>query len=565
MDLDLNLHAKYFLNTIKEKLGNNSPNSSVSSKYESIFISAIFWVLSGLTIVRKNRKSLDEVLDRKVIDTLYSIVMHCLEKKKIKQKYIYKLKKEKHFLSNEDIDQIVGKSKSDPNGFYAVVCAKGEDSGLPSQCENVTIGHSPIGGNIPQMENDNFTNEGKPHDGLGCLNCVGAEGGGSKKTYDEMAVLTEGSNAKRMIGSPECANRVEGEESNRMVKTIPVGKRKKKRFHLSGFSPCNKSSLYEANVISTLSAIQILFLLNKISEEDISTKMILEIYNFVYFLFDEKKGFYHFSLSSARFQFDGDMRFMFCALSILYFLSLLLKKRNIRISLYNNDERCAHWILTCLNLDGGFSNVPGSESHAGTTFCAINSLNLLRVRGSGNYLSGNSLLRGKLIRWLCDRYDNMGINGRVGKDHDVCYAWWVLGSLVALKTNLTKLFNVNILITFILTCQDKRKGGFSRMAFKNHGGRNNAFNFYEGQNLSHQEADLFHSFFALCALSLIYHNFCHYKKKHRKKFRLFCGDVIPQQLESTLTQMVNVHVSFAMPVRMTFSAPVPVEHCVCRR
>ncbi|ANQ10995.1 Geranylgeranyl transferase type2 beta subunit [Plasmodium coatneyi] len=498
MDLDLNLHEKYFLNTIKEKLGKNSPNTGVSSKYESIFISGIFWVLSGLTIVRKNRKSLDEVLDRKVIDTLYSVVMKCLEKKKIKQKYIYKLKKEKHFLSNEDIDQIVGASKSGPSSLYEVVCGKGEDSGLSAQCENVPTSH--------------------------------------KKKCDEKAVLTEERNAER-IATPECANRVEGEESNRVVKTTSVCKRKKKRFYLCGFSPCSKSNLYEANVISTLSAIQVLFLLNKISEEDISTKMILEIYNFVYFLFDEKKGFYHFSLSSARFQFDGDMRFMFCALSVLHFLSLLLRKRNVRISLYNNDERCAHWILTCLNLDGGFSNIPGAESHAGTTFCAINSLNMLRVRGSENYLSDNGLLRGKLIRWLCDRYDNLGINGRVGKDHDVCYAWWVLGSLVALKTNLTELFNVNILITFILTCQDKQKGGFSRTAFKNNGDRNKPFNFYEGENLSHQEADLFHSFFALCALSLIYHNFCHYKKKHRKKFQLLGGDVIPQELECTLSQM----------------------------
>ncbi|CAA9990935.1 geranylgeranyl transferase type2 beta subunit, putative [Plasmodium knowlesi strain H] len=526
MDLDLNLHEKYFLNTIKEKLAKNTPDTSVSSKYESIFISGIFWVLSGLTIVRKNRKSLDEVLDRKVIDTLYSLVMECLEKKKIKKKYIYKLKKEKYFLSNEDIDQIIGESQSGPSGLYAVTCSRGEDRGLPTRCKNVPTGH--------------------------------------KKMCDEKAILTEERNAE-FIASPECSNRVEGEESNKMVKMTSVGKRKKKRFHLCGFSPCKKSNLYEANVISTLSAIQVLFLLNKISEEDISTKMILEMYNFVYFLFDEKKGFYHFSLNNAKFQFDGDIRFMFCALSVLHFLSLLLKKRNVHISLYNNDERCAHWILTCLNLDGGFSNVPGSESHAGTTFCAINSLKLLRLRGGENYLSNNGLLRGKLIRWLCDRYDNFGINGRIGKDHDVCYAWWVLGSLVALKTNLTELFNVKILITFILMCQDKEKGGFSRTAIKNNVSGNKPFNFYDRENLSHQEADLFHTFFALCAISLIYHNFCHYKKKNRKRFQLFGGDVIPQQLESTLAQMVNVHVSFAMPLRMTYSAPFPVADCVCDR
>ncbi|GAW83525.1 geranylgeranyl transferase type2 beta subunit [Plasmodium gonderi] len=547
MDLDLKLHENYFLNIIKEKLGNKYSENDVCSKYESIFLSGIFWVLSGLCMVKKNRMNLDEVLDKKIIDTLYKLVMQSLQKKKIKEKYIYKLKKEKYFLSNEDINRIVATSKCDPSYFNKNVSAMGNSSGGKIESENERISSNFfIEKSVHQIENINSRNESKTD------NCNVVMSAVTEKMSNQKISSVESMNSKQ-TDSTQYVNKMEGKELKIIMNMTSLGKRKKKKFHLTGFSPCGKICLYEANVISTLSAIQILFLLNKISEDDISTNILLEIYNFLYFILDEEKGFYHFSLNSTRFHYDGDMRFMFCSLSVLYFINLLLKKRNIYMNLYNNNEKCAQWILTCFNLDGGFSNFPGSESHAGTTFCAINSLNMLRANSNGNYILDNVIVREKLIRWLCDRCDNLGINGRVGKEHDVCYAWWVLGSLVSLKTNLSELFNVNILINFILKCQDQQKGGFSRTENKdNYFKKKHFFNIYEKEMLSHQEVDLFHTFFALCALSLIYQNICYYKKKQRKKYKFFDDVVIPMHLESILNDMAKIHQFLAMPIHMTY-------------
>ncbi|SBS98243.1 geranylgeranyl transferase type2 beta subunit, putative [Plasmodium ovale curtisi] len=142
------------------------------------------------------------------------------------------------------------------------------------------------------------------------------------------------------------------------------------------------------------------------------------------------------------------------------------------------------------------------------------------------------------------------MNGRVGKDSDVCYAWWVLGSLVSLKVNLSELFNVNILINFILKCQDKCNGGFSRIENSKNDVKKEYFNYYERESLAYKEADLFHTFFALCALSLINHNVHRYKEKRKRKHELFGNVAFPQSLENTLKQMQHVHASFAMPAHI---------------
>ncbi|CRH02572.1 geranylgeranyl transferase type2 beta subunit, putative [Plasmodium relictum] len=521
MELHLNLHEKYFLNTIIEKLSNKSNVKKLSNKYESFFLSGIFWVLSGLLIVNKNRKKLDEILEKEIIEIIYLLVMQCLQTKKIKEKYIYNMKKEKYFFSDKDIDKLMNKvendSKSNKVDFKKI--KKSED-------EKIDLCSLKI----------NFDEKNKN------IN--------KKHSNTNSCAILEYPESKKIINS-EVNSQAYDEIYNENKKKYKLEKKKKKvkKFIIRGFSPCNKKYLYEPNVISTLSAIQILFLLNKVSENDISTKVLLEIYNFIYFLLDEERGFFHFSLSSIRFQFDGDMRFMFCSLSSLYLINLILKKRNIWINIYNNKDKYIHWIINCFNLDGGFSNYPGSESHAGTTFCAINSLNLLKDENNKNYFSYNSILKKKLIRWLCDRYENYGINGRVGKDHDVCYAWWVLSSLVAMKKDLRKLFNVNILINFILKCQDKNKGGFSRIEQNENNLKNQNFNYFENENLIYRETDQFHSFFSICALSLIYYN-VYYKKKRKKKYIFFDNSLIPKHLEESLSNLENVHESFAMPVHM---------------
>ncbi|SOV16709.1 geranylgeranyl transferase type2 beta subunit, putative [Plasmodium sp. gorilla clade G2] len=432
MNLYLLLHEQYFINTIKKKLAVKEEETILTSKYESILLSAIFWVLSGISLINKKRESIDEILSKEFIEVIYMLVMKCLHRKKIKHEYIYKLKKERYILSNEDI-------------------------------------------------------------------------------------------------------------------------KKKKKIIVSGFSPCNKKNVYEPNIISTLSAIQILFLLNKTDEDSISTKTLLEIYNFIVFLFDEEKGYFHFSLKSVHYKFDGDMRFMFCSLCTLYLLNKLFKERNIYVNNINNinHDKCIQWIINCFNIDGGFSNLPGSESHAGTTFCAIHSLKLLKNEKGKTYFSYNPIMKKKLIRWLCERYDNFGINGRVGKDHDVCYSWWVLSSLSSLNVNLGKVFNINIIINFILECQDKVNGGFSRIGQDEYNINKKCMNYFKNENLFFKQTDQFHSFFSLCALSLIYYNIHYYMKKERiKKNELFDHIIIPKHIDDVLSNMANIHEAFAMPRRL---------------
>ncbi|SCQ16961.1 geranylgeranyl transferase type2 beta subunit, putative [Plasmodium ovale] len=527
MELHLKLHEQYFLKNIKEKLGNTSISNEVSSKYESLFLSGVFWVLSGLSIVNKKRKYLDEVLGKNIINLIYKLVMQCLQKKEINENHIYNFKKKKYFLSNIDIKNIIKKSKCVKTNLNDKIRIDRKEYRRKEKGDTQFFVKW---SNLENTKSENFDiNNHKDDNKLVELKLFG----------DNYVNLD---NAKKT--DEHCYNYT-------VVNSLFSRKRvTKKKYVIKGFSPCSKKWLYEPNVISTLSAIQVLFLINRISEDDISTKTLLEIYNFLYFLFDEEKGFFHFSLNSFLFHFDGDMRFMFCTLSALHFINLLLKKRNIHINLYTNRQQYIDWILLCFNLDGGFSNLPGSESHAGTTFCAVNSLILLKDENQRTCFSSNPLLRGKIIRWLCDRYDNQGMNGRVGKDSDVCYAWWVLGSLVSLKVNLSELFNVNILINFILKCQDKCNGGFSRIENSKNDVKKEYFNYYERESLAYKEADLFHTFFALCALSLINHNVHRYKEKRKRKHELFGNVAFPQSLENTLKQMQHVHASFAMPAHI---------------
>ncbi|KNG76288.1 geranylgeranyl transferase type2 beta subunit [Plasmodium falciparum IGH-CR14] len=139
------------------------------------------------------------------------------------------------------------------------------------------------------------------------------------------------------------------------------------------------------------------------------------------------------------------------------------------------------------------------------------------------------------IKWLCERYDNFGINGRVGKDHDVCYSWWVLSSLSSLNVNLGKAFNVNIIINFILKCQDKVNGGFSRIGQDEYNINKKCMNYFKNENFFFKQTDQFHSFFSLCALSLIYYNIHYYMKKERlKKYELFDQISIPKHINDVL-------------------------------
>lgn len=164
---------------------------------------------------------------------------------------------------------------------------------------------------------------------------------------------------------------------------------------------------------------------------------------------------------------ETDTRFSYCAVSILKLLNLLTGE-------YINLTKATEYVLSCQNFDGGFGGISGAESHAAYTFCCTGflsvtgQLNLINIEQTGQWLAARQTHQG-------------GFNGRPEKLADVCYSWWVLSSMYMIGTE--DFFDKDLLIKWILECQDIKDGGFS--------------------DRSGNEPDVFHTFFGLAGLSLM--------------------------------------------------------------
>ena len=164
---------------------------------------------------------------------------------------------------------------------------------------------------------------------------------------------------------------------------------------------------------------------------------------------------------------ETDSRFSYNAVSILKILG------------YNPEDiidlpKATEYVLSCQNFDGGFGSIPGAESHGAYCFCCIG---FLSVTGQLNLL--DKVQTGK---WLAERQTHLGgFNGRPEKLPDVCYSWWVLSSMFMIGTE--SFFDRDLLIKFILECQDDELGGIGDRPGNCH--------------------DVFHTFFGFCGLSLL--------------------------------------------------------------
>eukprot|EP01121_Diplochlamys_sp_Union-15-3_P020740 TRINITY_DN8172_c0_g1_i1.p1 TRINITY_DN8172_c0_g1~~TRINITY_DN8172_c0_g1_i1.p1 ORF type:complete len:308 (-),score=38.50 TRINITY_DN8172_c0_g1_i1:37-960(-) len=160
---------------------------------------------------------------------------------------------------------------------------------------------------------------------------------------------------------------------------------------------------------------------------------------------------------------ESDMRFVYCACSISYIL---------------NDwsgidkEKAVKYIKSSQSYDYGIGQGPGQESHGGSTYCAIASLWLM------NRLDD---LEGKdqLIQW-CVQRQSIGFQGRINKEPDTCYSWWIGATLQLLGA--FHFVNPSLSKRFTLSCQADI-GGFSK--WPNH------------------HPDVLHAYFSLCGLSFI--------------------------------------------------------------
>lgn len=199
-----------------------------------------------------------------------------------------------------------------------------------------------------------------------------------------------------------------------------------------GFSAAPK---HDSHILHTLSAIQVLVILNKCESEYIN---IDKCVNYIKTLQQENGCFFGDKWGEV------DTRFSFCALA-----SLKLLNRLEAINL----EKAVQFIMNCNNqIDGGFGSKPGSESHAAYVYCCVGSLSLA---GRIDLVDAE-----QLGWWLSERQlPSGGLNGRPEKLPDLCYSWWCLSSMKMI--NRMHLIDKRRLIEFILACQDDEQGGFS--------------------------------------------------------------------------------------------------------
>lgn len=108
------------------------------------------------------------------------------------------------------------------------------------------------------------------------------------------------------------------------------------------------------------------------------------------------------------------MRFIYCACCI----SFLLKDWS-----GINKSLALDFINKSKNYDGAYAQIPGQESHGGSTYCAIASLKLM------GYLDDECLKSHEnTLVWLLNR-QTIGFQGRVNKPEDSCYSFWIGASL----------------------------------------------------------------------------------------------------------------------------------------
>ncbi|CAK9291337.1 unnamed protein product [Gordionus sp. m RMFG-2023] len=182
---------------------------------------------------------------------------------------------------------------------------------------------------------------------------------------------------------------------------------------------------------------------------------------------------------------ESDLRFVYCASAICH---LLDDWSHIDAS------QMISFIMSCKSYEGGFGQVPGAESHGGSTFCAVASL---KLAGKLHLITDNQEIKENLLRWCMFRQQQCqslnansdiilcsGFNGRPNKDADSCYSFWI-GSTLKILGCLSHI-NVEANQTFLLNVsQDLRKGGFKK-----------AINVY---------SDPLHTFLSLSALTMFSH------------------------------------------------------------
>ncbi|XP_037793002.1 geranylgeranyl transferase type-1 subunit beta-like [Penaeus monodon] len=144
---------------------------------------------------------------------------------------------------------------------------------------------------------------------------------------------------------------------------------------------------------------------------------------------------------------ENDMRFMYCAATICYILQ--------DFSAINIDA-AVKYIVNSMSYEGAMGQGIYLESHGGSSYCAVATLQLMGKLDSG--LSNTQ--RQRLVRWLVSRLTEGGFQGRPNKRADTCYTFWIGASLKLL--GCLDLLDISALRQFVLSTQDPITGGLAK-------------------------------------------------------------------------------------------------------
>lgn len=247
-----------------------------------------------------------------------------------------------------------------------------------------------------------------------------------------------------------------------------------------GFGPAPG---HDAHVLSTLSGVQALLLLGKplgAAEADACAGFLARLQRTGGTVGASDGGFWGDEHGGG----ERDTRFAYAALA-----AAALLRRPCALDAAAAERH----LLGCAAFDSCFGALPGGESHAGQAFTAVAGLRLCASRalsGGGDGGTGGatdtapSPLAARLGGWLAQRQLPCGgLNGRPGKEPDVCYSWWVLSALACLRRD--HWLDREALARFVLDAQDGDGGGIA--------------------DRPEDAPDVFHTFFGVAALGLMGH------------------------------------------------------------
>eukprot|EP00288_Rhodomonas_lens_P015811 CAMPEP_0177701202 /NCGR_PEP_ID=MMETSP0484_2-20121128/6492_1 /TAXON_ID=354590 /ORGANISM="Rhodomonas lens, Strain RHODO" /LENGTH=314 /DNA_ID=CAMNT_0019212433 /DNA_START=66 /DNA_END=1010 /DNA_ORIENTATION=- len=142
---------------------------------------------------------------------------------------------------------------------------------------------------------------------------------------------------------------------------------------------------------------------------------------------------------------ERDVRFLFCAAACCHLIS---DWRTF------DKDRAVENLLSCVSHEGGFGLHPGLEAHGGSTYCSVAALALM-----GKLEALGPDRKERLVEWCLKRQVG-GFQGRINKDADSCYSFWIGATLHMLGASA--FVDADGSRAFSSTCESGRTGGFGK-------------------------------------------------------------------------------------------------------